>query len=63
MTSDMKNAMRSLFFARPKGLMLSDVPKRTIGALRRNGWIWSINGGFGDVYLITDEGVEAYLAA
>jgi len=58
-----KNIMRKLFFARPKGLMLDEAPKRTLTALMKRGFIYSINGGFGEIYLITDEGTEAYLAA
>lgn len=61
MTKIETDVLRKLFFLRPKGSMLQDVSKGVISSLTRKGLIWSVNGGFGNVYMISDRGISTYL--
>lgn len=61
MTELQKHVMNNLVKCLPgKGMVLPTNLRRSANSLIKKGYVYSINGGFGDVYILTDEGREAW---
>lgn len=61
MTHLQKAVLNQLAKSMPgKGQMLDGRLKRSASSLIGKGYVFAVNGGFGDIFILTDEGREAW---